>query len=205
MKNNDTHPTIYLCRHGDTAWSPQRRLAGHTDIPLAEIGRTNAVQLGARLRPTHFDKVLVSPLLRARETAELAGYGESAVIEPRLKEMNFGRYEGLTTEEIRQEQPGWTYLRDGAPGGDTPESLAERVDSLLADLRRQGGRILIFGHSVISRVMTARWLGQPPGFGRNLMLSPGAISVLAYDPVEDAPAIATWNDRHHLSGQDSFA
>jgi probable phosphoglycerate mutase len=205
MKNNHTYATIYLCRHGDTAWSPERRLAGHTDIPLAEIGRTNAVQLGARLRPMHFDQVLVSPLLRARETAQLAGYGDSAVIEPRLKEMNFGRYEGLTTDEIRQEQPGWTYLRDGAPDGDTPETLAERVDSLLADLRRQGGRVLVFGHSVISRVMTARWIGQPPGFGRHLMLSPGAISVLAYDPVEAAPAIATWNDRHHLSGQDSFA
>jgi len=205
MKNTDTHPTIYLCRHGDTAWSPERRLAGHTDIPLAEIGRTNAVQLGARLRPLHFDLVLVSPLLRARETAQLAGYGDSAVIDARLKEMNFGRYEGSTTEEIRQNEPGWTYLRDGAPDGDTPRSLAARVDSLLEDLRRQGGRFLIFGHSVISRVMTARWLGQPPEFGRNLMLSPGAISVLAYDPVEDAPAIATWNDRHHLSGQDSFA
>ena len=205
MKNSDTYPTLYLCRHGDTAWSPERRLAGHTDIPLAELGRSNAVQLGARLRVVRFDQVLVSPLLRARQTAELAGYGDSAVIEPRLKEMNFGRYEGLTTEEVRQEQPDWAYLRDGAPEGDDPDSLAERVDSLLADLRRQGGTVLIFGHSVIMRVLTARWLGQPPGFGRSLMLSPGSISVLAYDSVEASPAIASWNDRHHLIGQDSFA
>jgi len=205
MENSNTYPTIYLCRHGDTAWSGERRLAGHTDIALAEVGRSNALRIGQRLRVIGFDAVLVSPLLRARQTAELAGYGDSAVIEPRLKEMNFGRYEGLTTEEVRQQQPGWAYLRDGAPEGDNPDSLAERADSLLTDLRRQGGTILIFGHSVIMRVLTARWLGQAPGFGRHLMLSPGSISVLGYDPVEAAPAIASWNDRHHLIGQDSLA
>jgi probable phosphoglycerate mutase len=205
VENSSIHPTLYLCRHGDTAWSGERRLAGHTDITLAELGRSNALRLGQRLRTIRFDQVLVSPLLRARQTAELAGYADSAVIEPRLKEMNFGRYEGLTTEEVRQQQSGWAYLRDGAPEGDTPDSLAERADSLLTDLRRQGGTILIFGHSVIMRVLTARWLGQPAGFGRNLMLSPGSISVLEYDLVEAAPAIAAWNDCHHLMGQGSVA
>jgi broad specificity phosphatase PhoE len=202
---NTREPTIYLCRHGDTAWSGDRRLAGRTDLPLIGQGEQNAVQLGKRLRTIRFDSVLVSPLLRARQTAERAGYGEVAVIEPLLIEMNFGDYEGKTTEEIRRNRPGWAYLRDGCPGGETADMLGARADALLKQIREQGGHFLLFGHSVISRVLTARWLGLSAGHGRNFMLSPGSISILAYDAVEEAPAIASWNDRHHLVGQDSFA
>jgi probable phosphoglycerate mutase len=196
--------TVYLCRHGDTAWSAQRRLAGRTDIPLVARGEQNARQLGQRLRAISFDRVLVSPLARARRTAELA-YDGNAEVEDRLLEMNFGRYDGLTVEEIRREQPGWTYLRDGCPGGEGPEDIGSRADAVLAELEGVSGNVALFAHSVILRVVAARFVGLPPGAGRMFMLSPGALSILGYDKVSDARAIASWNDRQHLIDPTGFA
>jgi probable phosphoglycerate mutase len=192
---------LYLCRHGDTAWSAERRLAGRSDIPLIAEGELNAQKLGARLRSMHFDRVLVSPLARARRTAELAGFA-SAEVDPRLLEMDFGQYEGRTVHEIRSERPGWTYLRDGCPGGESPADIGRRIDDLLASLCSLRGSVALFAHSVTLRVLAARYLGLAPGAGRMFMMSPGALSVLRYDPVDDAPGIAAWNDRSHIEARD---
>jgi broad specificity phosphatase PhoE len=197
-------PTLYLCRHGDTEWSAQRRLAGRTDIPLVEHGEQNARQLGKRLHGVSFDRVLTSPLVRARRTAALADFG-AAEGDERLLEMDFGRYDGRTVEEIRRERPGWTYLREGCPGGEGPDDIGHRADALLAELEQTGGVVALFAHSVILRVIAARFLGLPPGSGRMFMLSPGALSILGYDDVDDARAIAAWNERQHLAGQTGFA
>jgi probable phosphoglycerate mutase len=196
--------TLYLCRHGDTPWSGLRRLAGRTDLPLTEHGEQNARQLGARLRPVPFERVLASPLARARRTAELANVG-TPIIDERLLEMNFGRYDGLTVEEIRREHPGWTYLRDGCPDGEGPEEIGRRADSLLADICQLSGTIALFAHSVILRVLAARYLWLPPGAGGLFMLSPGAFGILGYDHVDDSRAIATWNAREHLSEAAGFS
>jgi probable phosphoglycerate mutase len=190
---------IYLCRHGDTAWSPVRRLAGRTDLPLTEIGEHNARQIGGRLHGIAFDRVWVSPLVRARRTAELAGYADRAVIEERIVEMSFGNYEGQLVADVRRDHPGWAYLKDGCPGGESPADLGVRVDSFLAEWSGLSGTSLIFGHSVILRVLAARYLGLPPGAGRHLMLAPSSISVLGYDANEDAPAIVSWNDHAHAT------
>ena len=199
-----TDLTIYLCRHGDTAWSGERRLAGRSDIPLIDQGEQNAKLLGKRLQAVRFERVLVSPLVRARRTAELAGFA-SAQVDQRLVEMDFGAYEGRTVQEIRHEQPGWTYLRDGCPDGEGPAELGARADALLSDLWAHGGSIALFGHSVTLRVIAARFLGLPPASGRSFMMFPGALSILAYDQVDDAPAIAAWNDRQHLNSQTGSA
>jgi probable phosphoglycerate mutase len=196
--------TLYLCRHGDTAWSSGRRLAGRTDIPLVERGEDNARQLGRRLAEVTFARVLTSPLQRARRTAELAGFA-AAEVDERLVEMDFGRYDGLTLEEIWRERPGWTYLRDGCPGGEAPADLGRRADALLADLRGTKGAVALFAHSVMLRVLAARYLGEPPEAGRKLMLAPGALGILGYDAVDDSFAIATWNERAHLLGPSRFA
>jgi probable phosphoglycerate mutase len=198
-------PTIYLCRHGDTAWSGERRLAGRTDIPLTPEGEANAVQLGRRLKPIAFDRVLVSPLARARHTADRAGFADTAVVDPRLAEIDFGEYEGRTHADINLERPGWTYARDGNPGGETVDHVGQRVDSVLSDLSATPGRVLIFAHSVLLRVFASRWLGLPPSYAQHFMLSPASISILAYDPVDDARAIASWNDRSHLAVTGAFA
>ena len=191
--------TIYLCRHGDTAWSPVRRLAGRTDLPLTEIGEKNAQQIGGRLQGIAFDRVWVSPLARARRTAELAGFADRAVIDDRIIEMSFGSYEGQLVADIRRDRPGWAYLKDGCPGGETPDDLGRRIDSFLADWRGLSGTSIIFGHSVVLRALTARYLGLPAGAGRHFMLAPSSISILSYDPIDDAPAVKGWNDHAHAT------
>ena len=190
--------TLYLCRHGDTAWSAERRLAGRSDIPLIAQGEQNARLLGARLAGLSLSRVLVSPLGRARRTAELAGFAP-APTDPRLLEMDFGSYDGRTVAEIPREQPGGTYLRDGGPEGEGTADLGQRADALRAGLKSERGAVILFAHSVILRVLAARFLGWPPSAGRNFMLSPSALSVLTYDQVDDAPAVAAWNDLQHLS------
>jgi broad specificity phosphatase PhoE len=199
----NSRPTIYLCRHGDTAWSGERRFAGRTAIPLSLDGEKAAVLLGKRLQASKFDRVLVSPLRRALRTAELAGFSD-AFVDSRLVELFFGEYEGKTRQEIAAFRPGWTYVRDGNPGGETVQDVGARIDSLLPELAGvQGpagkpGHVLIFAHAVVLRVLASRWVGLPPSFAQNLSLSPASLSILRYDPVDDAPSIASWNDRSHL-------
>jgi probable phosphoglycerate mutase len=183
---------LYLCRHGDTEWSPVRRLAGTTDLDLTAIGEATAREVGKRLAGVTFARVLASPLVRARRTAELAGFAH-AVIDARLREMNFGIYEGKTVHEIRVDVPGWTYLGSGCPGGETAAEVAARIDPVLAEVKAQEGITLIVAHSVLLRVLAARYLGLPPERGRNFMLAPGGVGILEHDPVEDSPAIKAWN------------
>jgi probable phosphoglycerate mutase len=185
-------PTLYLCRHGDTEWSPTRRLAGHTDLPLTKDGEVSARKLGERLKGIPFERVLVSPLRRAHQTAALAGFA-TAQEDARLREMNFGRYEGRTVDEVRRERPGWTYLRDGCPDGEGPTDVGHRADELLRNLEAIQGTVALFAHSVILRVLAARFLGLPPTSGSLFMMSPGALSILQYDPVEDSRAIKAWD------------
>jgi probable phosphoglycerate mutase len=175
-----------------------RRFAGRTDIALSPEGERNALALGGRLKEIAFDKVFVSPLARARRTAELAGAADKAVIDERLAEWNFGEYEGKLREEVCRIRPGWTYLKDGCPSGETAADIAGRADSFIADLKKLEGTVLLVAHSVLLRVLASRWVGLPPEFARHLALGPASVSILGDDPVEDAPVIRVWNDMSHL-------
>src|SRR5213075_2379720 len=102
---SDRLPTVYLARHGETAWSITGQHTGLTDLPLTERGERNARRLGERLKGLQPAHVFVSPLQRARRTCELAGFGNVAEIDADLVECNYGRYEGLTTEQIHETNP----------------------------------------------------------------------------------------------------
>src|SRR3954470_16063502 len=103
----ETLQTVYLARHGETAWSLSGQHTGVTDLPLTERGERNARRLGERLAGHAFARVRTSPLQRARRTCELAGFGAVAEDDPDLVEWNYGAYEGKTTAEIRKERPDW--------------------------------------------------------------------------------------------------
>lgn len=182
---------VFAIRHGETAWSLSGQHTGSTDIPLTENGR----QLAARLRPAlareEFGLVLVSPKQRARETCELAGLGDKAVMEHGLVEWDYGEYEGLTTDQIRAIAAGWLIFRDGCPGGETPEQIGKRVERVIARVRAIAGNVALFAHGHVLRVLAARWLGLPVSAGQHFLLDTGTLSVLSY--YGEVPAVKIWN------------
>ena len=99
---------LWLIRHGETEWTLSGAHTGSTDIPLTDAGRRQALKLRESLAGRPFALVLASPLSRARETCEMAGFGEAAQIEPNLVEWRYGDYEERTTDEIHAQAPGWS-------------------------------------------------------------------------------------------------
>jgi broad specificity phosphatase PhoE len=191
-------PTIYLARHGDTAWSLSGQHTGLTNLPLTEPGERNARRLRDRLRELTFSRVFTSPLRRARRTCELAGFGLVAEVLPDLVEWNYGDYEGLRTVEIREKSPGWELFRDGCPGGESPEQVAARADRVLKRLRSLKGDLLLFSSGHFLRVLAARWIGIETYSARTLVLSTASLSALGYEHSLEQPAIRLWNESHFL-------
>ena len=191
-------PEVYIARHGETAWSLSGQHTGRTDIPLTEIGEQNARGLRGRLEGIAFTEVLVSPLQRARKTCELAGFAADARVAPDLVEWDYGDYEGRLTSEIRLQRPGWYLFRDGCPGGESLAEVGARADRVIARLRADAGRILLFGHGHFSRILATRWIGLPAETAGHLMLSTSSLSILSYEHTPDDPAIFLWNDDHHV-------
>ncbi|MEO6994218.1 MAG: histidine phosphatase family protein [Lacunisphaera sp.] len=186
---------LYLIRHGETAWSLSGQHTSHTDLPLTEKGEADARQLAQRLGSVRFNEVFTSPRLRARRTCELAGFGSRSKIEPELAEWNYGDYEGLRTTDIHKIHPGWTIFTDGCPGGESPDEIAARADQVIARLRSCEGKVAVFAHGHIGRVLAARWIGESVECAQHLLLSPASVSILAYEHDDpDHPVIELWND-----------
>jgi probable phosphoglycerate mutase len=182
---------IVAVRHGETEWSQSGRHTSGTDLPLLPIGRERATHLDKPLSRWTYASVLCSPLLRARETCELAGYGSVAVEFDELREWNYGAYEGLTTPEIRSGRPDWRLWRDGCPAGESAAEVQQRADAVLDRLRAVDGNVLVFAHGHILRAIAARWIGLEVSGGARLALSPGTISVLGFE--RDTSVIGHWN------------
>ena len=184
---------VFLIRHGETEWSLNGRHTGVTDLPLTERGRTLARRLAPELAKETFATVWTSPLQRARETCELAGFANRAEISHDLMEWDYGAYEGLTTKEIHQAAPGWVLFRDGCPGGETPEQVRIRIDRAIARVRTGNGDALMFAHGHIFRTFAARWIGLPVSMGSNFLLDTATLNILGY--YGKIPALQTWNAR----------
>jgi broad specificity phosphatase PhoE len=180
-----------LVRHGETEWSLSGQHTSRTDLPLIDSGRRRAEQVGAELAGRSFGLVLCSPLLRARETCELAGFGDQAVLSDDLHEWDYGDYEGLTTAQIHEQRPDWDLWRDGCPGGEQPEDVATRADRAIAQLRGADGDALAFAHGHILRVLSARWIALPAAGGSRLALAAGAICELGFE--RETEVIQLWN------------
>jgi probable phosphoglycerate mutase len=189
---------LWLVRHGETAWSAEGRHTGRTDIPLTAHGRERAVELGKFLAGTKFQAVLCSPMRRARETCEIAGYGDIAVVDPGLMEWDYGVYEGRTSQEIQAEIPGWSVWKDAIVGGETAEQVGARADGVIARALAVAGpetydvaRVALFAHAHILRILAARWIGLEARDGRLLVLGTGSVSVLGWE--RETRVIQRWN------------
>ena len=190
-----THPAsrCVLVRHGETEWSLDGRHTGRTDLPLLSEGQAQARSLRPALAAFTFAAVLTSPLLRARETAALAGLDHGLVVDPDLAEWDYGAYEGITTTQIREGRPGWDLFTDGVPEGESADDVAERVDRVIARVRAVPGDVACVAHSHVLRVLAARWIGLDPSVGRSLVLDPAAFCELGWD--RGHPVVHSWN-RH---------
>lgn len=195
MSQKTTSLEIYLIRHGATQWSENGRHTGTTDLSLTPLGQKQAEQLKQRLAIETFSKVFSSPLKRALETCKLCGFDPS--VNPDLREWNYGQYEGLTTPQILEKNPGWNLFEKGAPGGESPEQVSQRAHHFLHQIHSLEGKIAIFSHAHFLRIFATVWLGEPPAFGNELALSPASISILGTE--RDGRIIICWNDISHLS------
>jgi probable phosphoglycerate mutase len=187
---------IMLARHGETEWSASGRHTGHTDVPLTDTGREQARALGGRLAERSFELVLSSPLRRAHETCELAGLGDRALLRDDLREWDYGAYEGLTTAQIREREPGWTVWTHPVVDGESVERLGVRADRVISELADPSGDCVVFAHGHILRVLAARWLGLPPADGALLSLATATLSALGYE--RERRVVRLWNDGSHL-------
>jgi probable phosphoglycerate mutase len=181
---------LWLVRHGETEWSASGRHTSRTDLDLTEAGVEAARSVADKLRGTSFARVLSSPLLRARRTAELAGFGSPEPVEDQ-REWDYGDDEGLTTAQIRESRPGWTVWRDGPHGGEPCAEVGARADRVVELVRAVDGPVLAFSHGHFSRVLGARWLGLDVTEGAHLALSTASVSVLGWE--RDTPAVLHWN------------
>jgi broad specificity phosphatase PhoE len=189
---------LILLRHGQTEWSRDGRHTGRTDLPLTDVGEDQARAAAKLLAGMTFGAVYSSPLTRAVRTAELAGL--TGVIEdPDLLEWDYGGYEGVTSDQIHQDRPGWYLWDDGIiPGdashpGETIEQVCARVDRVLARVRPvlaggEGRDVCVVAHGHVLRILCARWLGLPATDGRFFRLDTATVSRLGFEhgrPVVD--------------------
>ncbi len=193
---SDPRPRLFLVRHGQTDWAASGRHTGWTDIPLNDVGRRQARLLGGRLAARSFARVLTSPLSRAFDTCRACGLDDVAIVEPDLREWNYGEHEGRTTEEIRADIPGWTIWSGDPRDGESLDEVAARMDRVIASILDVSGDVAIFGHGHGLRILTARWLGLGPAAGGLFALSTATLSRLGWE--RERRVIELWNGAAHL-------
>ncbi len=185
---------LWLVRHGETEWSLSGKHTSRTDIALTDHGRRRAEELRDYLKGTTFAAVFVSPMQRARETCAIAGFGAQAVVDDGLMEWDYGVYEGKTTAEIRKEIPDWSVWKNEIVGGETVEHVGERADGVIARALAAapgGGKVALFAHAHILRILAARWIGLEASGGSLFALGTGSVSVLGWE--RETRVIEAWN------------
>ncbi|MGP8432775.1 histidine phosphatase family protein [Paraburkholderia fungorum] len=191
---DDPHPLeIWLVRHGDTDWSLSGQHTGRTDVPLTERGREQARTLAALLASRDFERVLTSPMSRARQTSELAGFGDKAHVEQQLREWDYGIYEGRSTAEIQREMPGWSVWTSEVPEGENLRRVTTRAQGIIQKLLSEPGRVLLFSHAHFSRALASCWVSDTSALGQHLMFDTAAVSILGFD--RGTRVIRKWNLR----------
>jgi len=138
-----------------------------------------------------FSHIFSSPLQRALETAKLAGVGSRVELENDLTEWDYGDYEGITTQQIRERVPGWTIWTHPCPNGERIEEVVRRADRVVAKLRSFPGNIAVFSHGHFLRVLVCRWINVAATAGSHFLLGTSTLSILGYE--REVPAIKTWN------------
>jgi phosphoserine phosphatase len=197
---------LILVRHGMTEWNAQHRYQGQSDVPLNDTGHRQAAALAQRLEGVDISAIYSSDLQRARQTAaEIASFHPLPVRdEPRLGEISFGRWEGLTFDEIQarwpEEMAAWFAdpIKVTPPGGETLAQVAGRVKAALDDIVRAntGGTVAIVAHGGTLRVLLCAAIEIDPRAQWRFGLSTASISELQVS--DSHTVLVRLNDTHHL-------
>lgn len=200
-----------LIRHGQTDWNVSGRIQGQSDVPLNAVGEQQVVALAKGLASTPIDAVYTSDLTRARATAEamVNPRGLDIRMEPRLREVHFGEWEGFTYEELLNRIPGFSKAWEAwnadrvyraPPGGESLLQFSERVEAALADVRavHEDGTVALVSHGGSIRMAFCALLGLP--LTSYWQMSVHNTSVSEIEMRERGPVVVRWNDTHHLNG-----
>ncbi|OBK29420.1 acid phosphatase [Mycobacterium asiaticum] len=175
---------LLLLRHGETEWSLSGQHTGRTDIELTDAGRTQAVLAARVLQQLELKDPLVvsSPRKRSLMTAELAGLHVDEVTEL-LAEWDYGSYEGLTTDQIRESDPDWLVWTHGCPDGETVAQVSDRADQAIAmALEHAATRDVLFvSHGHFSRAVITRWVELPLQEGSRFGMVTASVAVCGYE------------------------
>jgi len=191
---------LVLLRHGETEWSRSGRHTGRTELDLTETGREQAKLAADALAVLSLDNPLVvaSPRRRAQVTAELAGLTVDEV-SPLLSEWDYGDYEGLTTQEIRQNVPDWLVWTHGCPGGESLQQVSDRADRAIGyALEHMESRDVLFvGHGHFSRAVVTRWVELAITEGIRFAMVAASIAVCGHEHgVRQITALGLTGHRH---------
>ena len=197
---------LILVRHGETDWNKAQRFQGQANMALNKTGRRQAAALAAALRQAEVNAILASDLQRAQETAHpiAAVFGLPVQLEPRVREMAFGAWEGLSYSQIQQQFPdglaAWQEdaLHVSPPGGETLMQVTERVQAALSDLADtyRDRTVVLVTHGGPLRLLLCLALGLAPQAHWRFALDLASLSELQlYD--EDV-MLTRLNDTHHL-------
>jgi probable phosphoglycerate mutase len=210
--------TVLLTRHGLTDRSvPEQYLGQRIEAHLTDEGREAARALGERIAQVPLARVLSSPLERAAETARLIRPDADVEMDPRLAEIDYGDWEGVTVAEIQRRWPDaramWEADPAGfaVPDGENGQDVARRVRSVLEELiewdagldpRDEDRRVLIVGHSTVDRVLLATCLGVPlRDYRRRFRMDWASLTVLRFGGAYGSGAqLLVCNDVSHLRG-----
>ncbi len=173
---------LLVIRHGQTEWSMTGRHTGRTDLPLTDVGRSEAQATARTLLDWKIDQVYSSPLARARETAEIVGLTKQVDFDDSLLEWDYGMYEGHRTVDTRQEIPDWSVWTHEIVGGESVDEVGARADHFLQRFDREvpDGNGVVFAHGHLLAILIARWCGLDAIEGRRFALATATVSLLGW-------------------------
>ena len=198
---------LLLVRHGETDWNLSQRFQGHSDVPLNQVGRQQAMRLANRLAGQPTDYIYSSDLQRASATAEIISNGNIEIqTDARLREMNFGIWEGLTYREIKENYidvlSAWENdpYQNSPTHGETLEQFALRVRSMLDELCEQykDQTVLVVAHGGVLQTLICLALNLSPVMYWQFHISPASLSEISFYPA--GAILNLLNDSSHLAG-----
>jgi alpha-ribazole phosphatase/probable phosphoglycerate mutase len=197
---------VILVRHGETEWNKQRRFQGNKDISLNKLGQSQAQQLAIRLQDENIAAIYASDLIRAKKTADIIAneHGLSVIETAKLREINFGEWEGLTFSDLETNySQGFNAWQDdpleiAPPGGETLADFQERI---LPKLRKiitqyQEETILIVAHGGVNKVALATFLEVPLDKYWRLVQDNTAVNIMNF--YDEEVTLELFNSTAHL-------